>query len=164
MTEPADLLGVYLQDHYAGATAGTALFRRATEHHHDPEVRRQLDPVTAAVESDRRELRGIMADVGVEPAAVKMAGAWLGEKLGRLKPNGDPLRRTPLTDVVELEALRIALEGKAAGWRLLRTLADQDMRLDAPQFDRLLDGVSEQIDVVEKLRIDSARRAFSRTA
>jgi hypothetical protein len=44
--------------------------------------------------------------------------------------------RSPLSDLEELELLRLGVEGKAAGWRTLRTQADTDARLDAVRTGR----------------------------
>ena len=38
----------------------------------------------------------------------------------------------------ELEILRLGVEGKAAGWRTLQTLADTDTRLDPARLDQLI--------------------------
>jgi hypothetical protein len=61
-----------------------------------------------------------------------------GNLAGRLKFNGRLLARSPLSDLEELELLLLGVEGKAAGWRTLRTLADTDTRLDAGRLDELI--------------------------
>ena len=67
-----------------------------------------------------------MASLGVTVRAYKVGAGWIGEKAGRLKLNGRLLTRSPVSDLEELELLRLGVEGKAAGWRTLRTLADTD--------------------------------------
>jgi hypothetical protein len=47
----------------------------------------------------------------------KVGVAWIGEKIGRLKFNGRLLGRLPLSDLEELELLRLGVEGKLAGAR-----------------------------------------------
>ena len=64
-----------------------------------------------------------MAALGIPVRRYKVGAAWIGEKAGRLKFNGRLLARSPLSDLEELEMLRLGVEGKAAGWRTLRTLA-----------------------------------------
>jgi hypothetical protein len=83
------------------------------------------------------------------------------EKVGRLKPNGRILSRSPLSDVLEVEALRLAVEGKAAGWLLLRRFAEQDGRLDPAQLDRLINRAARQAEVLEDLRVKSAQQTFA---
>jgi hypothetical protein len=153
-------LGTYLQDHYAGSAAGIELFRRAAQQQSDPAARTALTALVEEVENDRAALERFLAAVGKRPDPVKNAGAWLAEKLSRLKPNGELLHRSPLSDVIELEGLRLAVEGKAAGWRVLRRLAEDEDRFDRSELDRLLKSAADQIDLLEKLRITAAERAF----
>jgi len=114
------------------------------------------------IENDRTALERFLAAVGKKPDPVKNAGAWVAEKLGRLKPNGELLHRSPLSDVVELEGLRLAVEGKAAGWRVLRRLAEDEYLFDKSELDRLLSSATNQIDRLEKLRMAAAERVFLR--
>jgi hypothetical protein len=64
-----------------------------------------------------------MAALGISVRHYKVYAAWIGEKVGRLKFNGHLTSRSPLSGLEELEMLRLGVEGKAAGWRTLRTLA-----------------------------------------
>jgi hypothetical protein len=38
---------------------------------------------------------------------VRTAAGWLGNKAGRLEPNGHIVTRSPRADIVELEGLRL---------------------------------------------------------
>ena len=91
----------------------------------------------------------------------KVGAAWIGEKVGRLKFNGGLLGRSPLSDLEELELLWLGVEGKVAGWRTLRTLADTDPRLDAGRLDELIAGAGSQAGQLEDLRIRAASRVIS---
>jgi hypothetical protein len=154
------LLTVYLQDHHAGGTIGVALFHRAAQSHRDPGAQAELKTLAHEVVADHNELLGIMAAVGTGPNRLKDCAGWLLEKAGRLKPNGQLIRRSPLSDLVELEALATALNGKAAGWRVLRDIAGRDSRLDPDQLDRLIALADNQMSRLEKLHIDAARAVF----
>lgn len=158
MSVDRNALSIYLNDHLAGATAGVELARRAatsgTRH------RAALAELAAEIAEDRQALKRIMRSLAVPTHRLKRLGAWLGEKIGRLKFNGRVLRRSPVSDVLELEALRIAVEGKAAGWRLLRRLAEADDRLDGDLLDDLLSRVAGQIERLEDLRISAALDVF----
>jgi hypothetical protein len=79
--------------------------------------------------------------------------AWAGEKAARLKFNGRLLARSPLSDLEELELLRLGVEGKAAGWRTLRALADTDSRLDPGHLDELMSRARRQTDLLEELGV-----------
>ncbi|HEX3814483.1 MAG TPA: hypothetical protein VHX59_16730 [Mycobacteriales bacterium] len=151
-TEPA-LLGIYLNDHFAGASGGVDLARRLAGSHRDSAAGRELERIAAETAEDRDSLRQIMADLEVKPQRYKAMAASVAEKLGRLKLNGRLLRHSPLSSVIELEAMRLGVEGKAAGWRTLRMVAEDDPRLDAEQLDWLIARAREQADTLEELRV-----------
>jgi len=156
------LLGIYLNDHLAGATAGSELAHRMAGSHHRREEAAPLRRLAGEITQDRSALLDIMASLGVTVQMYKVGAAWLGEKAGRLKFNGRLLARSPLSDLEELELLRLGVEGKAAGWRTLRTLAGTDSRLDAGRLDELISRASSQADQLEELRIRAANRVISR--
>ena len=83
-----------------------------------------LRRLAAEVGQDRAALLDIMATLGIKVRRYKVGAAWIGEKAGRLKFNGRLFARSPLSNLEEPEMLRLGVEGKAAGWRTLRTLAD----------------------------------------
>ena len=49
--------------------------------------------------------------------------------------------------------LRLGVEGKAAGWRTLRVLADTDQRLEPARLDELIARARRQADLLEDLRV-----------
>jgi hypothetical protein len=154
-----DVLGIYLNDHLAGATMGTELARRiAASARHIPASRNVLGRLAEEIAEDRAALLGMMAALGVPVRSYKVCAAWIGEKAGRLKPNGHLLNRSPLSSLEELEILRLAVVGKAAGWRTLRALAGHDGRLDAGRLDELLSRADSQAALLEDLRMAVADR------
>lgn len=157
-----DLLGVYLNDHAGGALAGVALARRLARSQIGTPSGAVLASVAEDIAGDRRALHRLMGAMGVPIRRYKLAAAWLFEKTSRLKPNRRLLRRSPLSTVLELEALRLGLEGKAALWRTLRVLAADDRRLNTVDLDRLTDRVDEQIRAIEPLRLSAANTTFTR--
>ena len=155
------LLGIYLNDHLTGATAGLELFRRAAGSHRATEAGPVLQRLTAEVEADRASLLGIMRALDVPVRQYKVVGAWAAEKAGRLKLNGRLLSRSPMSSVVELEGLHLGVLGKAAGWRLLRAVADSEPRLNAVELDRLHEVALRQAEEIDGLRLRAAREAFT---
>jgi len=156
-----NLLGIYLNDHLAGATAGTELARRvaaSAQSEGDGDVLRDL---AAEIAQDRATLAGFMAKLDVPVRAYKVYAAWIGEKAGRLKFNGYLLARSPLSRLEELEIMRLGVEGKAAGWRTLRSLAETDHRLEAARLDELIARARRQSEVLEDLRIRTADQLIS---
>jgi len=156
-----DPLGIYLNDHLAGATAGLELARRVAGARQvaatGPELQRFADEVA----EDRTALLRIMGTLGVPVRSYKVWAAWVGEKAGRLKPNGHLMTRSPLSNLEELEMLRLGVEGKAAGWRTVRVLADRDGRLDAGELDELIARARRQADFLEEARVRAAQQVIA---
>ena len=151
-----DLLGIYLNDHLAGATGGLELARRVAASHRGPGAGDAVQRLVAEVAQDRAALEDIMAALGIPVRAYKVYAAWIGEKAARLKLNGYLLARSPLSGLEELEMLRLGVEGKAAGWRTLRVLAETDKRLDPGRLDELIARARRQADLLEELRVRAA--------
>lgn len=158
-----NLLGIYLNDHLAGSTAGAELARRAAGSHRGQREGRVLEAFAAEAVQDRAALIGIMRSLGIPVRIYKVCAGWIGEKAGRLKLNGYLVNRSPLSDLEELEIMRLGVEGKAAGWRTLRALAETDSRLDPVELDELLARAGRQVDLLERLRVRAADRVIGRS-
>jgi hypothetical protein len=77
------LLGIYLNDHLAGATGGVELARRAAAARRGGEAGQALRGLAAGAAADRAALLDIMATLGGPVRAYKVRAAWIGEKAGR---------------------------------------------------------------------------------
>ena len=111
-----DLLGIYLNDHLAGATTGAALARRmAASAEPGTERAAVLSRLAGEITADRAALLRIMTALGIPVRGYKVFAAWAAERAGRLKLNGRLLTRSPLSDLEETEMLRLGVDGKAAG-------------------------------------------------
>ncbi|MGW2089753.1 hypothetical protein [Streptomyces sp. NPDC001880] len=78
---------------------------------------------------------------------------WLGfagERIARLKLNGTLTRRSPLSDLIELEGMRMGVEGKTALWQALRAITDNEPRLDPEDLDRLIQRAAEQTHTLNR--------------
>lgn len=151
-------LRIYLNDHLAGSTGGVNLARRLARSHRGTAAGPPLERVATEIAQDRDELREIMAELDVSISRYKSVLTWVGERLGRLKPNGRLLRRAPLSPVLELELMMLGVEGKAAGWRALRTT----QLVDPARIDELLDRADQQSSTLEVLRVRAAGEVFGR--
>ena len=160
MTDHSALLGIYLNDHLAGATAGLELFRRATGSA-TGDLKIELGQITDQVQQDRAALLAMMQALDLPVRHYKVLGGWALEKVGRLKSNGHLLSRSPLSDLVELEGLVLAVAGKAAGFRALHTLAGSEPRLDRAELLRLVERAEQQGAVLERLRLAAVQRIFA---
>lgn len=153
-------LSVYLNDHLAAATGGVELFRRAAGSHSGPagtELSRLRDEAVA----DRASLRSLIDRLGIPVSAPMVALGWVGEKAGRLKPNGYLVRRSPLADVVELEGMRLGTLGKLACWQVLREVAAHDDRIPAEELDGLVARAEDQVARLDALHLQAAREQLA---
>jgi hypothetical protein len=157
----ARLLGIYLNDHYLGANAGVSLAHRAARNHQGTPAGPELRMVANEIQEDLCSLHGIMTSLGVVPSKVRAVAGMAVERLGRVKLNGHLLTRSPLSSVIELEGLRTGVEAKKAGWVALRSIADNNPRLDAAQLDQLVTRAERQSQVLERLRLAAAATAFT---
>jgi hypothetical protein len=151
-------LGIYLNDHLAGATALLALLDRAIEGEAGGERGPFLVRLRGELAADRDTLKAVMTANGVRAQRPKLVAAWLAEKPGRLKFNGHLLRRSPLTPLVELETLAIGVESTAQLWRVLRAQATTDG--PAARFDELIARAERQRADVETQRLAVAAAVF----
>lgn len=157
------MLGIYLNDHLAGATAGHELARRAASAHRDRPTGPALAQILQDIAEDDEALREIMTELEVPVRHYKVAAGWAAEKIGRLKLNGHLTDRSPLSDFLELEGLRLGVEGKLALWRTLRSLAEREPRLQTTDVDHLIARAEQQIAVLEDLRMATATHVFAST-
>jgi hypothetical protein len=155
------LLHIYLRDHYAVATGSVALAQRIAGNHAERWPDADLPGLAADLAAARGLLEQVMNAVGARPDPVKTGAAVVGERLGRLKLNGSLLRRSPLSSVVEFEAMRVALEANASLWRTLRQVGKQDERIAGVALTEVLDRSAERIELVERLRVRAAGEALT---
>ncbi len=155
-----DLLGVYLNDHLAGAAAGVGLAARLAGAHRATAGATELHRLAGEIAEDRESLAAIMSDLGVTRTHYKEPVAILAERVGRLKPNGSLLARSPLSSIVELEAMALGVTGKRAGWRTLRELCDSRPQLDVARLDELIARADRQLTLLEGLRVRAVAEGF----
>lgn len=154
------LLGIYLNDHLAGATAGTDLAKRLATAERAWSGGAELERLAGEIARDRQSLIDLMRELDVPVRRYKVWAAWAMEKAGRLKLNGRLVGRSPLSRVLELELMQLGVEGKVSGWRTLRTRAETDRRLDTGRLDTLLTRGREQADQLERLRVRAVTDVF----
>ena len=159
MTSASKYLATYLNDHYAGATGGLALARRAASENEDSELGAFLSELADEIEADRATLAEIMGALGVGTDRTKVIAARVFERVGRLKPNAQLLGYSPLSRLVELEVLALGIRGKLALWRALGEIADTPP-LDAQRVAELVARAERQAADVEARRLEVARSAL----
>jgi hypothetical protein len=159
MPSPSSYLAIYLNDHLAGSVAGVELVRRARASNEGTDLGGTLDEVAAEIESLQATLRRLMERLDVAESRVKPAGAWVAEKLGRLKLNGQLRGYSPLSPVVELEGLCTGLSGQILLWNAMERVFGS--RLQGFDFAALAERADSQRQRLEAHRLDVAEQAFS---
>ena len=152
-------LSIYLNDHLAGATAGLELARRLRgSNEGNPEFGPAVAEICAEIEADRETLIAIMERLGVGRGRLKPALAVAGERLGRLKPNGQVRGYSPLRRLDEIELLQIGVAGKRRLWRAL----EHTHAAELASFDlgALAERATAQLDRLEALHVKAAALAL----
>lgn len=152
----ATYLRIYLEDHAAGAIAGTQRAERLADAEAGAADGPALASIADEIATDRDALLTLMEAFGFEPSRLKSAAAAAGETLGALKPNGHLLARSPLSTVIELEALQMAVRGKRSLWQTLLVALPPSTAIDV---GRLIERADDQLAVLSRLhraRIDVA--------
>jgi hypothetical protein len=156
------LLAIYLNDHLAGAALGFDLAKRSLKQNAGTEFEPLLEEIAAEIEEDRQTLVRTMALLAIPHSRLKVAVAWAAEKVARLKLNGQLHGYSPLSRLLELEGLKIGIDGKRALWLALGQLKDE--QLGDVDFERLAARASSQRDRLEPFRLAAARDAFASKA
>jgi hypothetical protein len=98
-----------------------------------------------------------MDGLGVRKKKARLLIAGMGETMGRLKPNGRLVGYSPLSRVIELEALTVGITGKLSLWQSLKATGE---RIDGLDTDQLIERAESQRERVSDLRLQAAREAF----
>lgn len=156
-----DRLAIYLADHRAAALGGEHLARRCAEANPDNEVGRYLrDVLLPAIELDQRILDDVMRAAGARRSPVKDLSARIGVALGGLKPNGQLTGYSPLSRVIELEALIAGVVAKRSLWITVDRVRDQLGRSELPDVADRIDAADQQLAGLRELHQAAVRQAF----
>jgi hypothetical protein len=154
-------LEVYLNDHLAAAAAAVELVDTLRANNEGTPLDAHLSRVGAEIEADRETLRRIMDSLAVPQSAVKQAGGRVVERLSRLRLHdritGDP----HVSRLMEIETVSLGIEGKAALWRSLQTIAPDRPALAAFDLPGLVARALAQREGLEPYRLEAAAQAFA---
>lgn len=155
-----NLLAIYLNDHRAGSVAGLELAKRTLGNNKGTEYEAFLEQLVADIQADQAALDGIIERSGIPRSPVKPGLAWASEKVGRLKLNGAITGYSPLSRLIELEGLKLGIEGKLCLWRSLRHARPADAAVTDEELDELIARAQAQVEVVEEHRVKAAQVAL----
>jgi len=155
--DPQELLGIYLDDHWAGAGAGTSLANRLATENEGTQWSAELRRLADAIDEDQRTLRGLREMYARGGFSVKRLAAQAVERVARLKLNGSLIGYSPLSRVLELEALIAGVKAKRLLWDSLRhTALARDVDLDLMESR-----AKQQLDTLAKIHEEAAAIAFT---
>ncbi|GGT46069.1 hypothetical protein [Streptomyces purpureus] len=149
-------VSIYLNDHLAGATSGVELARRIAGAHRSSGRAGELRRLADDIAEDRESLLELMDALDVTPRRYKVYGGWVAEKVGRLKPNGRVYHRSGLSTLIELEALRMGIQGKHQLWQALLPVVMEHDGFDEERLQTLLERAADQMASVDALHDTAA--------
>jgi hypothetical protein len=160
--DASERLAIYLNDHRAGAAGGIALARRSEQANRDTPLGAYLLEFIDELEEEISVLDKTIENLGVAKNLAKYAAAKAAVTVGRLKLNGQLTGYSPLSRVLELEALVSAVSGKAQLWRALG-------QLDAPElgdtdWDELVKMADRQRSNLKRHHQEAIPEAFAEPA
>lgn len=147
------LWSIYLNDQLALMVAAQVLSRRAARSNKASDLGTFLADLASELETDISALHVVMDELGVASSRVKIPAVRIGVRLGRLKWNGRIIRYSPLSRVVELEALCLLAAARRRFWT---SLGDADLRLPNEVVPpALAEHSAGQLDRLEELHRES---------
>ncbi len=143
-------LCTYLQDHHAGSvTAREMLAKAISDDDPDQAFYFQLDRDIA---EDQTVLETLIERLGAKESLPKKVGAWVAEKMARLKLGASA---DPLANLEFLEALTLGVQGKLCLWKSLESLPDTFPARQGLDLPGLVDRARDQLDRIEPKRLES---------
>lgn len=158
--EPRRFLQIYLGDHWAGAGAGQRLASRMQRRNRNGVWADDLAWLANQIESDDQRLAELRAALGIDTGKAKRAMAVVVETLSRLKPNGRLTGYSPLSRVVEAEAMMSGVAGKHRLWASMGRADPSGADLSDFDFAGLERRAEEQLEKLRAFHHHAAAIAF----
>jgi hypothetical protein len=155
-----EFLGIYLNDHLAGALVALELLQHLERAYSGQAVEQFATALRADIEDDRRELRQLMSHLNVAESKARQATAWVAERVTLMKLRLDDWAAGDFRLFEALEALALGIEGKRALWVALAEAAERAPVLRLLDYDRLVRRAVEQRERVETRRLATALSAL----
>lgn len=159
--EKNKLLRIYLNDHLAGSVAGHELAKRMESKNAGTPLGEYLLQFLQELEEDQKVLEDLLDAFEATPDRIKQMAAWIGEKAGRLKLNGQITGYSDLSRLLEIEGLCLGVDGKLSLWRSLKRVQQHHPQLAGLDLDALIARAEKQRARLEEFRRDAADVAFA---
>jgi len=154
-------LHVYLNDHLAGATAGTTLVKQAADKNEGTEIGDFFATLTDEINADFNTLTVLIDRLGISVDSAKDAIAGIGIKVTEPKFSGDTIGSADFGTFITLETLSIGVEGKVCMWKALKAVESEVPELADTPLDTLIERGQSQRGRIEDKRLEWALRALS---
>lgn len=155
-----EFLDIYLDDHRAGAAAGTRLARRVCRSNARASWAEELKDLSRRINDDCHTLDAVRGALGVSGGLLKAVAAVTAERLGRFKLNGRVVGYSPLSRVIELEALTSGVIAKKRLWRALGAAARSRPELAPFDFAALEADADDQLALLGRIHEWASSQAF----
>jgi molybdopterin converting factor small subunit len=159
MSEAAEQLHIYLNDHLAGSVAAIELLDDLIENHPAHRLAKTFAELRDEIATDQETLRTLIEKIGAQESSVRKAGAWLAEKVGRAKLRFSGEESIGLLQA--LETLVLGITGKQLLWRSLAAVSANIVELQGADFAELELRAKEQIDRLEFERLQLCHEVLS---
>ena len=156
-------LRIYLDDHSALMVAEIELIGRCRRNNRNKPLGEFLQKLENEVKAQKSIVSDMIHRIGGKKtieSRMKQGAAWFAEKLGRLKLNDSLLTYSPLSRVVELEALSATAQERIALWDNLDSVAADDSRFEGITFSFFRDQSQQHLDELNTRRRQAAVEAF----
>jgi hypothetical protein len=151
----------YLNDHLAGAAAGSELASKISSEYAGTRFGPFLAELASDIEQDKVTLEELMERLGIQQSAIKQGASWIAEKVSRLKLSETMTGNQDLKRFLEFETLSLGIEGKLSLWRALIEIRDSYAELAATDLARLAKRAESQRSSLEDHRLQVANAALT---
>lgn len=152
-------LSTYLNDHLAGSVGALELIDHLIESGDHAAMTAFLKSLREEIEADQEVLKNLLSDLSEEESAARKAGAWILEKVSRVKLQIGT-NDGGLGMLQALEVLSLGIMGKRALWRALAKASSSLPALSALDYLRLEAQAADQFDRVEGKRLEIAHEVL----
>ena len=125
------MLQTYLNDHRAGAAAGLALCERLAASNEGTPLGATVSEICAEIAEDATSLDHVIEHLRLHQNPLKRTIALAGERVGRLKLNGQLTGYSPLSRLLEIESLLAGIDAKRSLWKSLLAVSPEGRVGDA---------------------------------
>jgi hypothetical protein len=153
-------MGLYLNDHLAGAMLGSELAAQIRDRHQGTPLGELMTSIAAAIEEDRQTLLDLVERMDVSRNPVKQATGWIAEKASRVKFSGLGSGEPELGAFMALETIALGVAGKRSLWTALKEVAGKYPELASTDLDRLIERAESQHGSLERERLAAGIRAL----